>query len=187
MALKVYKPITPGTRGRIDLKKDELTADKPEKNLVEGSRKNRAGRDANGRISVRHQGGGHKRKYRIIDFKRDKHGIPGTVKTIEYDPNRSANIALVWYADGEKRYIIAPSGLTVGQKIMAGDSATPTVGNALPLEAIPVGFTVHNIELRLGMGGQLARSAGTSALVAEKEGDYVTIKLPSSEMRRIHH
>ncbi|MDR3283559.1 MAG: 50S ribosomal protein L2 [Treponema sp.] len=185
MALKEYKPITAGTRGRIDLKKEELTADKPEKSLTVGI-KNHAGRDAAGRISVRHQGGGHKRKYRIIDFKRDKHGIPGTVKTIEYDPNRSANIALVFYADGEKRYIIAPSGLAVGQKIMSGEKAAPTVGNALPLEAIPVGFTVHNIELNLGRGGQLARSAGTKALVAAKEGDYVTLKLPSSEMRRVH-
>ena len=185
MALKVYKPITAGTRTRIDLRKDELTTDKPEKSLTHG-RKARGGRGAGGRISVRHQGGGHKRKYREIDFKRDKHGIPGPVKTIEYDPNRSANIALIFYADGEKRYIIAPKGLVVGQKIVSGQDAAPVVGNALPLEAIPVGFTVHNIELTLGRGGQLVRSAGASALVAAKEGDYVTIKLPSSEMRRVH-
>lgn len=185
MALKVFKPITPGTRGRVDLVRDDITADKPEKSLVKG-KKSHAGRGAGGRISVRHQGGGHKRKYREIDFKRNKHGIPGTVKTIEYDPNRSANIALVYYADGDKRYIIAPKGLVVGQKIMAGENAAPTVGNALPLSAIPVGFTVHNIELTLGRGGQLVRSAGASALVAAKEGEYVTIRLPSGETRRVH-
>jgi large subunit ribosomal protein L2 len=185
MALKVFKPITPGTRTRIDLVRDELTTDKPEKSLVHG-KVSKGGRGAGGRISVRHQGGGHKRKYRDIDFKRNKHGIPGTVKSIEYDPNRSANIALIYYADGEKRYIIAPKGLTVGQKIMSGENASPTVGNALPLSAIPVGFTVHNIELTLGRGGQLVRSAGASALVAAKEGEYVTIRLPSSELRRVN-
>ena len=185
MALKVFKPITPGTRGRVDLRRDELTCDKPEKKLVSGKKSN-AGRGAGGRIAVRHKGGGHKRRYREIDFKRNKHGIPGTVHSIEYDPNRSANIALIYYADGDKRYIIAPKGLTVGMKIMAGESATPTVGNALPLAAIPVGFTVHNIELTIGRGGQLARSAGASALISAKEGDYVTIKLPSSEIRRVH-
>ena len=184
MALKVYKPITAGTRARIDLKREDLTTNRPEKSLTSG-KKRHAGRDANGRISVRHKGGGHKRRYRDIDFKRDKHGVPGTVRTIEYDPNRSANIALIFYADGEKRYIIAPKGLEVGQKILSGESASPTVGNALPLEAIPVGFTVHNIELTIGKGGQLARSAGTSALVAAKEGDYVTIRLPSSEVRLV--
>ncbi|MDR3312732.1 MAG: 50S ribosomal protein L2 [Spirochaetaceae bacterium] len=185
MALKIYKPITPGTRGRVDIDKVELTADRPEKSLTSG-KKSHAGRGAGGRISVRHQGGGHKQRYRVIDFRRDKHGIPGTVNTIEYDPNRSANIALVFYADGEKRYIIAPGGLTVGRKIMSGEDAAPTVGNALPLGAIPVGFTVYNIEMRLGRGGQIARSAGTGALVAAKEGDYVTLKLPSGETRRIH-
>ena len=185
MALKIFKPITAGTRTRIDLVRDELTTDRPEKTLVSG-KKSYAGRGAGGRISVRHQGGGHKQRYRDIDFKRNKHGIPGTVKSIEYDPNRSANIALIYYADGDKRYIIAPKGLTVGQKIMAGENAAPTVGNALPLSAIPVGFTVHNIELTIGRGGQLARSAGASALVAAKEGDYVTIRLPSSELRRVN-
>ncbi|MDE6067380.1 MAG: 50S ribosomal protein L2 [Treponemataceae bacterium] len=185
MALKVFKPITPGTRGRVDLRRDELTCDKPEKKLVSGKKSN-AGRGAGGRIAVRHKGGGHKRRYREIDFKRNKHGIPGTVHSIEYDPNRSANIALIYYADGDKRYIIAPKGLTVGMKIMAGENATPTVGNALPLAAIPVGFTVHNIELTIGRGGQLARSAGASALISAKEGDYVTIKLPSSEILRVH-
>ena len=185
MALKIFKPITPGTRGRVDLVRNHLTAKKPEKTLTSGM-VSHAGRGGGGRISVRHQGGGHKRKYRDIDFKRNKHGIPGTVKTIEYDPNRSANIALVYYADGDKRYIIAPKGLQVGQKIMAGETAAPTVGNALPLGLIPVGFTVHNIELQLGRGGQLARSAGTSAMIAGNEGDYVIIRLPSSEMRRVN-
>ena len=161
MALKVFKPMTAGTRGRVDLRRDELTTDRPEKTLVSG-RKSHAGRGAGGRISVRHQGGGHKRRYRDIDFKRDKHGIPGTVKTIEYDPNRSANIALIYYADA------------------------PTVGNALPLNAIPVGFTIHNIELTLGQGGQLVRSAGASAMIAGREGDYVIVRLPSSEMRKIN-
>ena len=185
MALKIFKPITPGTRGRVDLVRNHLTAKKPEKTLTSGM-VSHAGRGGGGRISVRHQGGGHKRKYRDIDFKRNKHGIPGTVKTIEYDPNRSANIALVYYADGDKRYIIAPKGLQVGQKIMAGENAAPTVGNALPLGLIPVGFTVHNIELQLGRGGQLARSAGTSAMIAGNEGEYVIIRLPSSELRRIN-
>ena len=185
MALKVYKPMTAGTRGRVDLVREELTTSTPEKSLVSGI-KSKGGRGAGGRISVRHQGGGHKRRYREIDFKRDKHGIPGTVKTIEYDPNRSANIALVCYADGEKRYIIAPKGLQVGQKVMSGANATPTVGNALPMENIPVGFTVHNVELTLGCGGQLVRSAGASAMIAAKEGNYVVVRLPSSEMRRIN-
>jgi large subunit ribosomal protein L2 len=185
MALKVYKPYTPGTRTRIDLSRDEITADKPEKGLTSG-KKSHGGRGAGGRISVRHQGGGHKQKYRDIDFKRNKFGIPGTVKTIEYDPNRSANIALVFYADGDKRYIIAPKGLVVGQKIVSGEGATLDVANALPLESIPVGFTVHNIELTIGKGGQMARSAGASALVAAKEGEYVSIKLPSGELRLVH-
>ena len=171
MALKLYKPITPGMRGRIDLLRDEITAQKPEKSLTTGKKSN-AGRDSHGRISVRHQGGGHKRKYREIDFKRNKYGIPGTVRTIEYDPNRSANIALIFYADGEKRYILAPKGLKVGQKIMSGTMAALELANALPLESIPVGFTVHNVELTLGKGGQMARSAGAAALIAAKEGDY---------------
>lgn len=185
MALKVFKPYSAGTRTRIDLVREDLTTDRPFKGLTSGMKSN-GGRGAGGRISVRHQGGGHKRKYRIIDFKRDKHGIPGTVRSIEYDPNRSANIALIFYADGDKRYIIAPKGLSVGQKVMSGENAAPTVGNALPLSAIPVGFTIHNIELTLGRGGQLVRSAGASALVAAKEGEYVTIRLPSSELRRVN-
>jgi large subunit ribosomal protein L2 len=163
----------------------ELTKNaKPEKSLTAG-RKERAGRDSNGRISVRHKGGGHKRLYRTVDFKRDKIGIPGVVATIEYDPNRSANIALVHYVDGEKRYIIAPKGLVEGAKIVSGPAAPIEPGNALPLENIPLGFTVHNVELSLGRGGQMARSAGSGALIAAKEGDYVTLKLPSGEMRMV--
>jgi large subunit ribosomal protein L2 len=168
----------------ISLDYSELTADKPEKSLTSG-RKERAGRDSNGRISVRHKGGGHKRRYRTIDFKRDKIGVPGKVATIEYDPNRSANIALVVYADGDKRYIIAPKGLVNGAKILSGPGAPIEPGNALPLENIPLGFTVHNIELTLGRGGQMVRSAGSGALIAAKEGDYVTVKLPSGEMRMV--
>ena len=156
----------------------------PEKSLTRG-RKERAGRDSNGRISVRHKGGGHKRLYRTVDFKRDKIGIPGKVASIEYDPNRSANIALVKYEDGEKRYIIAPKGLLVNAKILSGPNVPIEAGNALPLENIPLGFTVHNVELTLGKGGQIVRSAGAGALVAAKEGDYVTLKLPSGEMRMV--
>ena len=185
MGIKTYNPYTPSRRNMTGSDFAEITTNKPEKSLVTSLKKN-SGRNNQGKITVRHQGGGHKRKYREIDFRRDKHGIPGTVKTIEYDPFRSANIALIAYADGEKRYIIAPKGLTVGQKIMSGENAAPTVANALPLDVIPIGFTVHNIELTLGRGGQLVRSAGTGALVAAKEGDYVTIKLPSGELRRIH-
>ena len=157
----------------------------PEKNLTAG-KKSGSGRDSFGRISVRHKGGGHKRKYRIIDFKRDKTGIPGKVAAIEYDPNRSANIALIYYKDGEKRYIIAPKELKKGATVLSGPSAPIEAGNALPLENIPLGFSVYNIELTLGKGGQLARSAGTNALIAAKEGDYVTVKLPSGEMRMVY-
>ena len=185
MGIKTYKPITPGMRAWQSLDYSELTKGvKPEKSLTEG-RKRRAGRDHNGRISVRHQGGGHKQLYRIIDFKRDKIGIPGKVASIEYDPNRSANIALVNYKDGEKRYIIAPKGLKVNAQVISGPDAPIEDGNALPLENIPLGFTVHNVELSLGKGGQMARSAGSGALVAAKEGDYVTLKLPSGEARMI--
>jgi large subunit ribosomal protein L2 len=185
MGIKTYKPITPGMRAWTSLDFSELTKGaKPEKSLTEG-RPEKAGRDSRGRISVWHKGGGHKRLYRAIDFKRDKIGIPGTVAAIEYDPNRSANIALIKYADGEKRYIIAPKGLVVAAKIMSGPNAPIETGNALPLENIPLGFTVHNIELTLGRGGQMVRSAGSGALIAAKEGDYVTLKLPSGEMRMI--
>jgi len=157
----------------------------PEKALTKGL-SSKAGRGAWGRISVRRRGGGHKRKYRAIDFKRDKHGIPATVKAFEYDPNRNASIALVAYADGEKRYIIAPKGLEKGATILSGPGSPPTVGNALPLDEIPLGTMVHNVELKLGKGAQLARSAGTYAILAAKEGDYVTLKLPSGEMRLVH-
>jgi large subunit ribosomal protein L2 len=185
MGIKTYKPITAGMRQRTGLDKSELTKHvKPEKSLTSG-RPEKAGRDSQGRISVRHKGGGHKRLYRTIDFKRDKLGVPGRVATIEYDPNRSSNIALINYVDGEKRYILAPKGLAVNARIVSGPGAPIEVGNSLPLENIPLGFTVHNIELTLGRGGQLARSAGTGALIAAKEGDYVTIKLPSGEMRMI--
>jgi len=184
MGIRTIKPVTAGMRHRISLDYAEITADKPEKSLTTG-RAEKAGRGAKGRISVWHKGGGHKRRYREIDFKRDKYNIPGKVATIEYDPNRSANIALIHYADGEKRYIIAPKGLTVGSTVISGPNAPIEVGNALPLENIPLGFAVHNIELTLGKGGQLARSAGASALIAAKEGDYVTVKLPSGEMRMV--
>jgi len=185
MGIKTYKPVTPGMRQRASLDYSDLTKDvKPEKSLTKG-RSEKAGRDSFGRISVRHKGGGHKRRYRDIDFRRDKTGVPGKVASLEYDPNRSSNIALIFYKDGEKRYIIAPKGLKVGATVVSGPSAPIEPGNALPLENIPLGFTVYNIELTLGKGGQLVRSAGTGALIAAKEGDYVTVKLPSGEMRMV--
>ena len=184
MALKSYKPNTPGLRQKTVLVNTEITATKPEKSLTTSLNKT-AGRDTFGRISVRRRGGGHKRAYRIIDFKRSKTGVPGVVKTIEYDPNRSVNIALVFYADGEKRYILAPKGIKVGTTVVAGPNAPLTVGNALPLKNIPLGLIVHNVELTLGRGGQLVRSAGVGATVVAKEGDYVTLRLPSGEMRMV--
>ena len=184
MALKNYKPNTPGLRQKTTLVKSEVTAQKPEKSLTV-SLHQKSGRDTFGRISVRRRGGGVKRAYRIIDFKRNKYGVPGTVKTIEYDPNRSVLIALVFYADGEKRYILAPKGLTVETKVMSGPNAPLTTGNALPLKNIPLGLAVHNVELNYGRGGQLVRSAGLSATVVAKEGDYVTLRLPSGEMRMV--
>ena len=184
MALKNYKPNTPGLRQKTTLVKSEVTAQKPEKSLTI-SLHQKSGRDTFGRISVRRRGGGVKRAYRIIDFKRNKYGVPGTVKTIEYDPNRSVLIALVFYADGEKRYILAPKGITVGTKVMSGPNAPLTTGNALPLKNIPLGLAVHNVELNYGRGGQLVRSAGLSATVVAKEGDYVTLRLPSGEMRMV--
>jgi large subunit ribosomal protein L2 len=185
MGIKTYKPITAGMRQWTSLDRSELTKGvSPEKSLTTG-RPEKAGRDSNGRISVRHKGGGHKRRYRTIDFRRDKIGVPGRVASIEYDPNRSANIALINYADGDKRYIIAPRGLLVNAQVCSGPAAPIETGNALPLENIPLGFTVHNIELTLGKGGQMARSAGSGALIAAKEGDYVTLKLPSGEMRMV--
>ena len=184
MGVKTYKPITPGMRQWISLDFSELTKDvKPEKSLTSG-KSGKAGR-SRGMISVRHKGGGHKRRYRQIDFRRDKINIPGKVASIEYDPNRTANIALIFYKDGEKRYIIAPRDLKVGATVVSGPNAPIEPGNALPLENIPLGFTVYNIELTLGKGGQIARSAGTGALIAAKEGDYVTVKLPSGEMRLV--
>jgi large subunit ribosomal protein L2 len=185
MGMKTYNPRTPSQRYRQGLDFSEITKTSPEKSLSRGATKN-AGRGAGGRISVRRRGGGHKRKFREIDYKRDKYGVPGKVAAIEYDPNRSANIALVNYVDGEKRYIICPKGIKVGDQIVSGKDAPIEVGNALPLENIPVGRLVHAIELQIGKGAQLVRAAGGSALIAAKEGDYVTLKLSSGEMRMVH-
>ncbi len=185
MAIKKYRPLTPGLRFKTGLTFEEITKKTPEKALTSGKPKN-AGRGAGGRISVRRKGGGHKRRYRIIDFRRDKIGIPGKVAAIEYDPNRSAFIALVVYKDGEKRYILAPEGLAVGRTVLSGPDAAFEAGNAMPLSKIPLGIQVHNIELNLGRGGQMVRSAGTSATVVAKEGLYVTLRLPSGEMRMVN-
>lgn len=185
MAIKSYKPTSPGRRFTTTPGFEEITRSEPEKSLTKPI-KRKGGRNNNGRITTRHQGGGHKRLYRIIDFKRDKDVVPGRVDSVEYDPNRSCRIALVVYADGEKRYILAPNKLQVGHMIEAGPEADIKVGNALPLKNIPVGTVVHNIELHIGRGGQIARSAGTSAQVMAKEGDYATLRLPSGEMRMIH-
>ena len=184
MAVKRFRPITPTLRGTIRPTFEELTTNTPEKTLLEPMKKH-AGRNMYGRITVRHQGGGTKRKYRVIDFKRNKDDIPATVKTIEYDPNRSAYIALLQYADGEKRYILAPLGLTVGQVVMSGSKSEIKVGNAMPLADMPVGTVVHNIEMQPGKGGQMARSAGNSARLVAKEGTRATLKLPSGEMRMV--
>jgi len=184
MAIKKYKPTSPGRRGMSGYTFEEITRSKPERSLTVALRK-RAGRNNQGRITVRHRGGGHRRRYRIIDFKRDKIGIPGRVATLEYDPNRSARIALIVYPDGEKRYIIAPLGLQVGDAIMSGPQAEVRPGNALPIRNIPVGTLIHNIELYEGRGGQLVRSAGTSAQLLAKEGDYAQVRMPSGEVRLI--
>ena len=184
MAVKRFRPITPTLRGTIRPTFEELTTNTPEKTLLEPMKKH-AGRNMYGRITVRHQGGGTKRKYRVIDFKRNKDDIPATVKTIEYDPNRSAYIALLQYADGEKRYILAPLGLTVGQVVMSGSKSEIKVGNAMPMADMPVGTVVHNIEMQPGKGGQMARSAGNSARLVAKEGTRATLKLPSGEMRMV--
>ncbi|WP_110113954.1 50S ribosomal protein L2 [Bacillus sp. CGMCC 1.16541] len=184
MAIKKYKPTSNGRRGMSVSDFAEITTNQPEKSLLAPLKK-KGGRNNQGKMTVRHQGGGHKRQYRIIDFKRDKDGIPGRVATIEYDPNRSANIALVNYADGEKRYILAPKNLEVGMEVMSGPEADIKVGNALPLANIPVGTVIHNIELKPGKGGQLVRSAGTSAQVLGKEGKYVLVRLTSGEVRMI--
>ena len=184
MAIKTYKPTSNGQRHKTSLDYSDITTNKPEKTLLVKQSK-RAGRNNQGRITTRHQAGGHKQKYRIIDFKRQKDGVRGVVKTIEYDPNRSANISLIHYEDGVKTYILAPKGLKLGQEIMSGEDADIKVGNALPLANIPVGTTVHNIELKPGKGGQLVRSAGGSAQVLGKEGKYVLVRLSSGENRLI--
>lgn len=184
MAIKKYKPTSNGRRNMTGSDFAEITSTTPEKTLLEPNKKT-AGRNNNGRITVRHHGGGHKRKYRVIDFKRNKDGVQGIIKTIEYDPNRSANIALVQYVDGIKTYIIAPKGIQVGQSIYSGKDADIKVGNALPLEFIPVGTVIHNIEMKPGKGGQLVRSAGTEAQLLGKEGKYVLVRLNSGETRMI--
>lgn len=184
MAVKTYKPTSPGRRGLVGPAFEEITRDSPERSLVAALRK-RGGRNFRGKITVRHRGGGHKRRYRQIDFKRDKVGIPARVASIEYDPNRTARIALLVYADGEKRYIVAPLGLRVGDQVVSGPGAEIRVGNTLPLSDVPLGTMVHNIELKPGAGGQMVRAAGTSAQVLAKEGNYVTLRLPSGEMRMV--
>ena len=184
MAIKRYKPTSSARRFMTVSAYDEITAKKPERSLIEDQRKS-GGRNAQGKITVRHIGGGNRRKYRIIDFKRAKDGIPATVKSIEYDPNRSANIALLYYADGAKTYILAPVGLKVGDKVMSGATADIKSGNALQLKDIPVGTMVHNIEMQPGKGGQIARSAGMSAQIMARDEKYVTLKMPSGEMRYI--
>ena len=184
MGIKKYKPITPGRRGMLGYTFEEITKTRPERSLIEPLKKH-AGRNMYGRVTVRHQGGGNKRYYRIIDFKRDKRGIPAKVAAIEYDPNRTARIALLHYADGEKRYIIAPLGLQVGDTVLAGPEAEIRPGNAMPIANIPTGTMIHNIELYPGRGGQLVRSAGSSAQLLAKEGDYAHIRLPSGEVRLV--
>jgi len=184
MGIRKFRPVTPGQRHKAIGTFDDVTTSVPEKTLVFGKRST-GGRDNTGQISVRYRGGGHKRLIRIVDFKREKDGIPAVVKTIEYDPNRSARIALVFYADGEKRYIVAPNGLQVGATIMSGPEATPDLGNTLPLENIPVGTVIHNIELRPGQGAKMVRSAGNFAQLTSREGRYCVIKLPSGEIRKV--
>ena len=184
MGIKTYRPYTPSRRNMTGSDFSEITKNFPEKSLVVSLKKT-AGRNNQGKITVRHHGGGSRRKYRIIDFKRNKDGIPATVIGIEYDPNRSANIALICYADGEKAYILAPEGLTDGMKVMNGETAEARIGNCLPLQNIPVGTNVHNIELHPGKGGQLVRAAGNSAQLMAKEGKYATLRLPSGEMRMV--
>jgi large subunit ribosomal protein L2 len=184
VALKIYRPTSPGRRGMSGYTFDEITRDKPEKSLLLPLKK-RAGRNNRGKITVRHRGGGSKRMLRIIDFKRDKTGVPGRVASIEYDPNRSARIALIFYADGEKRYILAPVGLNVDDTVMAGSGAEIRPGNALPMKSMPTGTQIHNIEMQKGRGGQMVRSAGEAAQLMVKEGDYVLLRLPSGELRRV--
>ena len=184
MPLKTRKPLTPGQRGLVLMTTDDITRTKPKKSLVR-PKKRTGGRNSQGRLTVRHRGGGHKRRYRVIDFKRDKFGIPGQVVSIEYDPNRSSRIALVKYPDGDWRYILAPNGIGVGAIVESGENAAIRVGNALPLQAMPAGTVVHNVELRKGRGGQIVRSAGGSARVLALEGKYTLLRLPSGEVRNV--
>jgi large subunit ribosomal protein L2 len=184
MALKKFRPLTPGQRHKIAVVFDDVTSSKPEKSLVV-THKSTGGRNSAGKMTIRNVGGGHKKKYRLIDFKRDKFGIPAVVKTIEYDPNRTARIALLFYADGEKRYIIAPNGLEVGAKVLSGKDISPEVGNTMYLSDIPLGTLIHNIELRPGQGGKIVRTAGSFAQLAARDGKYAVVKLPSGETRQI--
>ncbi len=184
MAIKVYRPTSPGRRGMTSLAGEEITKERPEKSLITSQRK-RAGRNVQGRVTVRHRGGGAKRNLRIIDFKRNKLDVPGRVAAIEYDPNRSANIALIYFKDGDKRYILAPLGLNVDDVIKTSDDAELKAGNVLPMKLMPTGTLIHNIEMEKGRGGRIARSAGNSAQLMAKEGDYVLLRLPSGEMRRV--
>ena len=184
MPVRKYKPTTPGRRGATVSTFEAVTKDHPERSLTRAG-KQKAGRGSSGRITVRHRGGGHKRRYRVIDFRRDKIGIPAKVAAIEYDPNRSANIALLHYVDGEKRYILAAAGLTVGATVMSGPESEPTSGNALPLSHIPLGMAVHNVELQPGRGGKIVRTAGTGAQLMSREEKYANVKLPSGEVRMI--
>ncbi|WP_130807972.1 50S ribosomal protein L2 [Senegalia massiliensis] len=184
MGIKKFRPTSPALRQMTVSTFDEITTDQPEKSLLTSLNK-KSGRNSQGKITIRHRGGGAKRKYRIIDFKRNKDGVPGKVATIEYDPNRTANIALIHYADGEKRYILAPNKLKVGDTIESGEDVDIKIGNALPLKFIPVGSTIHNVELKAGKGGQLVRSAGNSAQLTAKEGNYAQVKLPSGEVRMV--
>ena len=184
MGIRKFRPITPGQRHKAIGTFDDVTTSVPEKSLVFG-KKSTGGRNNTGRITVRYRGGGHKKLLRVVDFKRDKDGIPAVVNTIEYDPNRSARIALLFYADGEKRYIVAPNGLKVGDTLMSGETATPDLGNTLPLQNIPVGTVIHNIELRPGQGAKMVRSAGNFAQLTSREGRYCVIKLPSGEIRKV--
>src|ERR671938_1275739 len=185
MGIRQFKPVTKGTRFRSVSDFAEITRRTPEKSLVAPLKKS-GGRDNHGHIAMRRRGGGHKRMYRLVDFKRNKFGVPATVREIEYDPNRSARIALVQYQDGEKRYILHPRGLAVGDTVVSGPGSDIRTGNALPLREVPLGTAVHNVELKIGKGGQMARSAGLSAQVVAKEGEYVTLRMPSTEMRLVH-
>ena len=184
MSIRLYKSYTPGTRNRALSSFSEITTDKPEKSLVKKNHRNK-GRNNRGVITIRHRGGGHKKQYRIIDFKRNKHGVPGIVNSIEYDPNRNARIALIHFTDGEKRYILHPVGLNIGDTVITAPDANITVGNCLPLKNIPLGTEVHNVELQPGGGGQLVRSAGTVAQIVAKENNWVTLRLPSGEVRLV--